>query len=178
MAHDVPIRVDHVGIAVPSIADAEPVLEALGCEKLLDERVPPGSDPPPDGDARLRWAYYRLGDASRLELVEPVAPDSAIRAFLDREGGPGLHHVTLEVADLDSVVATVSEAGFQVVDRAAYDGWREAFLSPRNPTGVLFQFMEYADSFHEGRRPPEELFVNGARVDTAAATTPSDGETP
>jgi methylmalonyl-CoA/ethylmalonyl-CoA epimerase len=59
MTHDTPIRVDHVGIAVESIPEAEPVLTALGCEKLTEESV----------EGRFRWAYYRLGNASRLELI-------------------------------------------------------------------------------------------------------------
>lgn len=152
-AHDVPIRVDHVGIAVRSVADAEPVLLALGCEKLSDERV----------EDRFRWVYYRLGDASRLELVEPVAEDSFLTDFLD-EHGPGLHHVTLEVADVDAVVEGLEAAGLRVVDRAEFDGWTEAFVSPRNPTGTLFQLMEYHDGYTEGRPDATDLFVNGARV--------------
>jgi methylmalonyl-CoA/ethylmalonyl-CoA epimerase len=154
MAHDTPIRVDHVGIAVRSVAEAEPVLLALGCEKLLDETV----------EDRFRWAYYRLGDASRVELIEPVAEGTFLTRFLD-ERGPGLHHVTLEVADVDAVVAGLEAAGLRVVDRQSFDTWTEAFVSPANPTGTLFQLMEYGDDYPEGRLPPERLFVNGRRVE-------------
>lgn len=164
--HDTPIRVDHVGIAVESVADAEPVLRALGCQKLSDEAVTGNGSVPieeADDEARFRWAYYELGDASRLELIAPIAEDSFIREFLDRQGA-GLHHVTLEVADIDAVTDALEAADLRVTDYTSYDSWTEAFLSPRNPTGTLFQLMEYHAEFTEGRHGPGRLFIGGSRV--------------
>lgn len=152
--HDSPIRLDHVGIAVENIADGEPVLEALGCEKLSDE---------PGPDDTYRWAYYRLGNASRLELVAPLTDDSFIQSYID-DHGVGLHHVTLEVADLPTVRDAIEASGYDVVDETTYDGWTEAFVSPRNPTGVLFQLMEYHDDYHHDRANPETLYIDGVRV--------------
>jgi len=168
-AHDTPIRVDHVGIAVRSVAEAEPLLLALGCERLSDEAVTAEGSVPFDAagdDARFRWTYYRLGDASRIELIEPIAEETFLTRFLE-EHGPGLHHVTLEVADLDAVAAAVEAAGYDVVDRQTFGTWTEAFVSPRNATGTLFQLMEYGEGYADGRKPPEELFVNGAPVEEA-----------
>jgi methylmalonyl-CoA/ethylmalonyl-CoA epimerase len=154
--HDVPIRVDHVGIAVESVSDAEPVLFALGCDRITDDVV----------DDRFRWVYYELGKASRLELIEPVNDDSFLTEYLDANG-PGLHHVTLEVADLDRMADVLEGEGLSIVDRATFDGWREAFVSPRNPTGVLFQLMEYTDDYPETQGiPPSDLYVGGHRIDT------------
>ncbi|MCT9096737.1 VOC family protein [Haloarchaeobius sp. HME9146] len=160
MTHDTPIRVDHVGLAVESVADAEPVLLALGCEKLSDETV----------EDRFRWVYYRLGDASRIELIEPIEEESFLTDFLE-SNGPGLHHVTLEVADIDAVIdgLEAADADLRVVDRAEFDTWTEVFVSPRNPTGTLFQLMEYHEDYTENRLPPEELFVNGGRVEEVQA---------
>ena len=149
------IRVDHVGIAVRSVADAEPLLELLGAEKLVHEEDPTGA---------FRWAYYLLGDASRIELIEPVAgEDSFLTDFL-AANGPGMHHVTLEVADMDAAIAALESEGVRVVDRTDYDEWSEAFVSPRNPTGVLWQLMEYRESFAEGRPDPERLYIGGKRL--------------
>lgn len=150
--HGTPIRVDHVGIAVESVADAEPVLYALGCEKQHEDAL----------EGRFRWVYYTLGDASRIELIEPVAEDSFVTDFLERHG-PGLHHVTLEVADIDAVIETLEAQEIPVVDYQEFEGWTEAFVSPRNATGALFQLMEYHDAYLE-ERSPEELFVNGHPV--------------
>ena len=150
--HGTPIRVDHVGIAVRDAAAAEPLLSVLGCEKLTDREGPDGS---------FRWVYYRLGEASRIELVTPLDDEGAIADFLDRNG-PGIHHVTLEVAEMDAVVAAVEEAGVDVVDYAEHDDYTEAFVSPRNPTGALFQLMEYHDT-PEGTTA-EEMYVGGQPV--------------
>lgn len=152
MTHDTPIRVDHVGIAVESIADAEPVLVALGCEKLTEESV----------ENRFRWAYYELGSASRLELIEPEA-EGFLTEFL-AEHGPGLHHVTLEVAAIDPVIEACGGAGLRVVDRTEFEEWTEAFVSPRNATGTLFQLMEYHEGYANDRPAGEGLYVGGARL--------------
>lgn len=154
--HDTPIRLDHVGIAVESVADAEPVLTALGAEKLVDEKGHGGD---------YRWVSYGIGDASRLELVEPRTDESFIRAFLD-DHGPGLHHVTFEVADVDAVVEALEAAELRVVDRTTYDDYSEAFVSPRNPTGTLFQLMEYHAEYGEGRGGPEDLYVGGTPLES------------
>jgi methylmalonyl-CoA/ethylmalonyl-CoA epimerase len=152
--HDTPIRVDHVGIAVESVADAEPILQALGCEKLHEDAL----------DDRFRWVYYALGDASRIELIEPVSGQSFLTNYLEQHG-PGLHHVTLEVADIEAVIETLEAEGIDVVDYQEFEGWTEAFVSPRNPTGALFQLMEYHDAYGEDRgEGGEPLFVNGHRV--------------
>lgn len=152
--HDVPIRVEHVGIAVESVENAESILLALGCEKLIDDTV----------EDRFRWVYYRLGDASRVELIEPTEADSFLTEFLDANG-PGLHHVTLEVADIAPVIEALEANDVSVIDYTEYEEWTEAFVSPRNSTGTLFQLMEYHDSYAENREPEaEDLFVNGSRV--------------
>ncbi|PSP75186.1 glyoxalase [Halobacteriales archaeon QS_3_64_16] len=174
---DVSMRVDHVGIAVESIEAAEPVLLAFGAEKFLEE---PLED--------FTWAYYRLGNGSRLELIEPGGTSggetdgedassggdgnggsesedrSFLTDFLDRYG-PGLHHITLEVGDLDRAIDRIEGAGMEVVDRADGEDWRETFVSPRNPTGVLFQLMEYREGFAESREAGTELFVGGQALD-------------
>ena len=154
MAHETPIRVDHVGIAVESIADAEPILFALGCRKLIEESV----------EGRFRWAQYdfEMG-ASRLELIEPEADDNFLTQYLT-EHGPGLHHVTLEVAAIDAVVAALEEEGYRVVEYREYEDWSEAFVPPSNPTGALFQLFEYHEGYDEERPPSDCLYVDGERL--------------
>ena len=146
------IRVDHVGIAVESIKAAEGLLFALGCEKIHEERSEYGE---------FTWATYVLGDASRLELIAPEpGSDSFLTDFLERKG-PGLHHVTLEVADLDAAVELLAKQDVSVVDRLEFDHWEEAFVPPSNPTGALFQLMEYDDGYAETRAAGRRLFVHG-----------------
>jgi methylmalonyl-CoA/ethylmalonyl-CoA epimerase len=149
------IRVDHVGIAVESVADAEPLLKLLGAEKLVHEEDPTGA---------FRWAYYLLGDASRVELIEPVGDEASFLTQFLEANGPGMHHVTLEVAAIDAAIEALEAEGIRVVDRTDYEGWSEAFVSPANPTGVLFQLMEYHEPFAEGRPDPERLYLGGERL--------------
>ena len=149
------VRVDHVGVAVESVADAEPLLRLLGAEKLVHETDPTGA---------FRWAYYLLGDASRVELVEPVDGEESFLTDFLAEHGPGMHHVTLEVGDMDAAVTALEAEGVRVVDRTDYEEWAEAFVSPRNPTGVLFQLMEYRDPFAEGRSDSERLYIGGKKL--------------
>lgn len=145
-------RVDHVGIAVRDIDDAEPLLELLGCEKLLEKE---------DEAVGYTWAYYALGDASRLELIEPLPDRESFLTDYLAEHGPGLHHVTLEVSDLDAMVARLEAGGVRVVDRADRDGYSEAFISPRE-TGALIQLMEYGREYAEAYGA--DMFVGGGRL--------------
>jgi methylmalonyl-CoA/ethylmalonyl-CoA epimerase len=158
MSHDTPIRVEHIGIAVRDVDPAEAVFTALGATKYVDDTDPAGD---------FRWIGYKLGDASGLELITPLADRTFLTDFLD-EHGPGLHHVTFEVADMDAVVAALEAADVPVVDRAEHDFYEEAFVSPRNPTGALLQLMRYKDGYEEvygdGTDSP---FVGGARVGDA-----------
>ena len=145
-----PVRVDHVGIAVHDVRESEPLLELLGARKLVHER---------DEDQGFTWAYYALGGASRLELIEPIAGrESFLTAFLDARG-PGLHHVTLEVASLDATVTSLEAAGVRVVDEAAREGYREAFVPPGEAAGVLFQLIEYDAGF--GADHGDAVFIGG-----------------
>jgi methylmalonyl-CoA/ethylmalonyl-CoA epimerase len=151
VTHEIPMRVDHTGIAVESIATAEPVLFALGCRKLIEESV----------EGRFRWAQYDFGrNASRLELIAPEAEDTFLTTFLE-EQGPGLHHVTLEVADIDPVVGALEGTDLDVVEYRTYEDWTEAFVPPSNPTGTLFQLFEYHEGYGTGRPPAADLYVNG-----------------
>lgn len=146
------MRLDHVGIAVESIPDAEGLLFALGAEKVHEEVT----------DDTFTWATYRLGDASRFELIAPLeATDSFLTTYLERHG-PGLHHVTLEVADIDAAVDAIEAAGYRVIDYDDRSDWAEAFISPGNPTGALIQLMEYHDSYARNRATEDAgLFVRG-----------------
>ena len=136
-ARDLRIRVDHVGIAVESRSRLAPILELLGGRLIADE--------PAEG---YRWIQYEFGPLSRIELIEPTAEGTFLTDYLE-ERGPGLHHVTFEVASVDDVVAHLADHDVRVVDRAERDHYREAFVSPRSTGGVLFQLMEYEPGYCE-----------------------------
>jgi methylmalonyl-CoA epimerase len=131
----VQLPLDHVAIALPSIAAALPTYELLTGAA--------GSSPEHVVGQRVNAVF--LGDSGcRLELLEPTSPDSPIARFLDRRG-PGLHHIAYRVADLDAALAKLAAAGIRLIDAAprkgAY-GHRVAFLHPSGLNGVLVELVE------------------------------------
>lgn len=128
-----PHRVAHIGIAVPSIA------EALGFYRDVLGLVPAAPESA-DGATIVSLA---LGDVS-VELLEPRDPDGPVAKFLARRG-PGIHHVCYRVADLDQALARCRAAGYRLVDEAprrGAGGRRIAFLHPKATAGILLELTE------------------------------------
>jgi len=129
------MRIHHLGIAVKSLAEAVPVFEKLlGEAPVAEEAVP---------EQKVRVAVFDL-ECGRIELLEATAPDSPIARFV-AERGPGIHHLTLAVPDLEAALAKYETAGFRLVDRsprAGAGGKRIAFLHPRSTAGVLIELVE------------------------------------
>ena len=80
---------------------------------------------------------------SEIELIEPTTPDSSLARFLEKRG-EGLHHICLEVADIDAALAEMQQKGALVLDkqpRIAAEG-RAIFLHPKGTNGVLLELLE------------------------------------
>ncbi len=126
---------DHVGIAVAEIdAALRFYREALGLEVHPPEEVL---------EQRVRIHLVETGGAA-LELLEPLGAESPIARFLERRG-PGLHHITLRVADLDEALARLKARGVRLVDEAPRVGAgssRIAFVHPSATHGVLVELKE------------------------------------
>jgi len=138
-----PLRIDHIGIAVRSLGDAVARYRTLGFEPGASEEV---------ADQKARVAMLPIGD-SRLELLEPMAEDSPIGKFLARRG-EGLHHVCLEVTDVAAEVARLRAAGVRMIDEAprpGAGGCMVAFIHPSSTGGVLLELSQHpASSHHAG----------------------------
>ncbi len=126
-------KVDHVAIAVPDLVEAvELFAGVLGGTFVI------GGD---DEDHGLRNVQLSLAGL-KIELIQPIREDSALQRFLDRRG-PGFHHVTVLVDDLESAIGTLVEAGRQVVDTdVTHAGWKETYVRPRSAFGTLLQVVE------------------------------------
>lgn len=128
-----PSRIDHLGIVVPDLAAAVAVFEALGFEVAGRHDVP---------TEKVRTAFLPIGE-SQLELLEPTDPASPIARFLEKRSG--LHHVCVEVADLDAALAELKSRGVPLVDavpRVGAGGCRVAFVHPKGAAGVLLELKE------------------------------------
>jgi len=127
-----PIRLDHIAIALPRIADAPSVLVAvLGG---VPERMQPSGV--------FRWASWVYTGGGRIEILEPVGVDGFVHRFLAAHG-PGVHHVTFKVPDLDAVCRRAERHGYGIVGRDESDpSWKEAFLHPKQALGIVVQLAE------------------------------------
>ena len=129
------VELDHIGIAVSQLDESLKFFrDALGLEISECEEVP---------SQRVRAQFVPVGTAT-LELLEATAEDSAIAPFIKRKG-PGLHHITLRVEDLNLVLNQLRDRGVQLIDevpRPGAEGARVAFIHPSSAHGVLVELKE------------------------------------
>jgi methylmalonyl-CoA/ethylmalonyl-CoA epimerase len=116
------MKIHHIGIAVPSIAeDGAAYCRALGLP-LYGEIVA-------DETQRVRVAFVRVDGAVHVEFIEPLGPDSPIHGVL-KQGG-GVYHICYSVPDIEAAIQQVRAARGLVVSgpvpAAAFDGRRIAF---------------------------------------------------
>lgn len=126
--------IDHLGIAVKSLAAAKAIYEKLGLTLSQEETVEA---------EQVRLVMIPLGE-SRLELLEPTSENSAIAKFLAKRG-EGLHHVSLRVPDLASVVTKLKQDGVRLVSeeiKIGAGGHRYVFVHPSSAGGVLLELVE------------------------------------
>ncbi len=129
-------QIDHLGIAVKSLAEARKFYEKLGLQVMPEETVE---------TEKVRLAMVPLGE-SRLELLEPTSPDSPIGKFLAKRG-EGLHHVALHVDDLSGTVERLKSSGTRLVSddiKIGAGGHLYVFVHPSSAGGVLLELVEDA----------------------------------
>lgn len=132
---DADTRLEHIAIAVENL-DTAAALYAI----LLDRPEAGRETVHSEG---VKVAFFDL-DGPRLELMEPTEGDSAVGRFLERRG-PGLHHIALEVDDIEAALDRCREAGAEPVGEAprrGAGGRRVAFLHPGGTSGVLIELSE------------------------------------
>ena len=97
----------------------------------------------------VRIAFLPLGGAngSEIELIEPMNPEGSVARFLEQRCG-GLHHICLEVPDIDRALEELRAAGAQVLDetpRPTAEG-RGIFLHPKGTGGVLLELVQRTET--------------------------------
>ena len=105
------IQIDHLGIAVKSLAAAKGIYEKLGLSVSPEETVE---------QEQVRLVMVPLGE-SRLELLEATSENSTIAKFIAKRG-EGLHHVCLKVPDLAAAVARLKADGVRLVSEEIKTG--------------------------------------------------------
>jgi methylmalonyl-CoA epimerase len=128
--------IDHIGVAVKSLATAKVIYEKLGLNLAPEETVEA---------EQVRVVMVPLGE-SRIELLEPTSENSVIAKFIAKRG-EGLHHVSLRVPDLEAAVERLKKDGVRLVSdeiKIGAGGHRYVFVHPSGAGGVLLELVESA----------------------------------
>lgn len=126
-------RIDHLGIAVRSLAEAIPLYEkALGltCERI--EEV---------ASQKVKTAFFHVGEV-HLELLEPTDPESPVAKFIEKSG-EGIHHLAFYTDNIAGQLGQAAGAGVRLIHDQPFPGAGGklvAFLHPKSTRGVLTEF--------------------------------------
>lgn len=126
--------IDHLGIAVKSLAAAKQFYQALGMIVMPEETVEA---------EKVRLAMVPVGE-SRIELLEPLSEDSPIAKFLAKRG-EGLHHVALHVDNLSETIERMKAAGTRFITdeiKIGAGGHAYVFVHPASAGGVLLELVQ------------------------------------
>ena len=128
------IKINHIAIAVPEIEGALDFWQdALGLSLDHLEDVP---------TQKAQVGFIPIGE-SEIELVKPTELDTGVARFLEKKGA-GLHHLCLEVDDLDEMILQLIAKGVQMIDNVpkVLEGRKLAFIHPKSSTGVLVELYQ------------------------------------
>jgi methylmalonyl-CoA/ethylmalonyl-CoA epimerase len=132
-------RIDHVGVAVDDLDQAVALYsQRFGMAVEHRETLE---------DQGVEAVLLEVGE-SHVELLRPLAADTAVGRFIDRNG-PGLHHVAYGTDDIQSALEAARAAGLRLIDERPRTGMRNsrvAFLHPKSTGGVLTELVEAAHS--------------------------------
>ena len=132
------LKIDHLGIAVRSIAEARKLFQdTLGLKFEGTETV---------AEQKVTTAFFPVGD-SEVELLESTAPDGPIAKYLEKRG-EGIQHIAFRVENLEEALAELKEMGIRLIDeepRKGAGGAKIAFLHPKATHGVLIELSERGD---------------------------------
>ena len=126
--------IDHLGIAVKSLAQARKFYENLGMEIHGEESVE---------TEKVKVAMVPVGE-SRIELLEATSEDSAIAKFIQKRG-EGLHHVALHVDNLEEAVEKLKASGARLISeeiKVGAGGHLYIFVHPQSTGGVLLELVQ------------------------------------
>lgn len=132
-------KIDHLGIAVKNLDESIALYKSLlGIEPGHIEEV---------ADQKVKAAFFEVGNSgSNLELLEATSEDSPIAKFLEKNR-PGIHHLCVEVDDINAELARLKEQGLQLIDetpRVGAHGKLVAFVHPKSTGGILLELSQDA----------------------------------
>jgi len=128
-------RIDHIAIVIDDIETALDFWrDALGLSVSHIADVP---------TEHSQIIFLPLG-SSEIELVKPTTDDSGLARYLDKRG-PGMHHICLEVDDIEAMMSQLKSKGIQLIQETpsvGLGGRKYAFIHPKSSSGVLVELYE------------------------------------
>jgi len=128
-------KLDHIGIAVRDLDQAMKLYrEAFGIEPSIVYE---------SSYTKAKIAFFPIGEI-RVELIQPLNPDSVVGRFLEKKG-EGIHHISYRVKDVDGSLAELESKGVQLIDRKSRkvrENEKVAFLHPKSTNGVLVELIQ------------------------------------
>ena len=129
-------KINHIAIAVSNLEEAARFYQTVMGLTLSGIEVVTAQ--------KTKVGFFKIGE-SNIELVQPAEPDSPLVKFLETKG-QGIHHICLEVDDIEAEVKTFLEKGATMVDQKPRPGahnTRVAFVHPKSSGGVLIELCEF-----------------------------------
>ncbi|HJP94785.1 MAG TPA: methylmalonyl-CoA epimerase [Pyrinomonadaceae bacterium] len=130
------LKVDHIGIATNSIEEGLGVWrDALGLKVDSTEEIT---------EQGVKLCMLAVGD-THVELLEPLGAETSVGKFLAKRG-PGMHHIAIEVADINASLAELRSKGARLIDetpRVGAGGCLVAFIHPSSVNGVLLELVQH-----------------------------------
>lgn len=129
------VRLEHIGIAVRSLADSNDLFRKLfGESHYKIEEV---------DSEHVNTSFFQIGE-SKIELLEATHPDSAIAKYIEKRG-EGIHHVAFEVDDIHAEMERLQKEGFRLLNeqpKRGADNKLVCFLHPKSANGVLVELCQ------------------------------------
>lgn len=129
------LRIEHIGIAVKNLAEANELYKnLLGVAHYKTESVE---------SEMVNTSFFKTAE-SKIELVEPTSPESAVSLFIEKRG-EGMHHIAFEVEDIHAEMKRLKEAGFKLTRDEPFRGADNklvCFVHPKSVNGVLIELCQ------------------------------------
>jgi methylmalonyl-CoA epimerase len=126
-------KIAHIGVGVTDADKSKNLFqEILGLPVTGEERV-----------GELKTVFLPVGETN-LELVQSTEPDGVMKKFIEKRG-EGIHHLALEVEDIDQALEYLKAKGVPLIDQQARPGahqTRVAFLHPKGTNGILIELVQ------------------------------------
>jgi methylmalonyl-CoA/ethylmalonyl-CoA epimerase len=128
-------KIEHIGIAVKSIENANQIYTSLlGASPYKMEEVK---------SEGVKTSFFKIGN-NKIELLEAINPDSPIAKFIEKRG-EGVHHIAFAVDDIHSEIVRLKNEGFIVLNdtpKKGADNKLVVFLHPKSTAGVLVELCQ------------------------------------